>query len=820
MSETLFTIRNLKRAFDDKVVLDIPELHLPKGETVCIVGESGCGKTTLLELLGLMNFPDEQDIGYNDIDLALQIDKSKYQYKDDLWNYENKMAGVRKNYFSFLFQESNLFPNLNMEENVILPALIQGSGDHKQWEQELDQLFENIQLSHRRFYDVKHLSVGQRQRASFARGAFRDHEVLFADEPTGNLDPFNASKVFNLITRHVDQDKKNSAVIVTHSLDMALKHSDRIVALTKDGYCDNSQSYYQKNGEWHSIRGKIGSSDQAKKEITKIVDTEKQIENKIVDGKSRQKKWHTFEKFFGEKYKEDFALYDSVKGGLSGLNLKAILILLILFTGICAIGFANGSLADLSRRMSDPFVNWLDVELTDEYRYNAEKLIKPLKQPDIGEEYNISQISRFSQYALLIQDLHSDGSRFVRGRTIDHDDQILSKLSSPDFLIRGSVFSDEKDLGLVVSEDFFSTFGYDKNALFVNMTYSSENAEYSVPVPIQGVVKELPGDNKFLSTNYFKYERYHSKSYPQPFNPVGTDRLILFTPGSEQQAFTLLDSLERFLRNRESITEGKLLNFAGDPQPYNRTWKKGFVIPLSFSQPVDVDDLDKIFNNIIESGKFDGFNLTQMYNTNFDNRAKAPFVKDRLSLNLGSIDKVFELKRYLQSEFNIKLDVARVELLKNFNRVKKITITLSWTIIFFTIFSVSIFIFFYLYINLYKQRVHLGSLKAFGLTKDRLQKFYLSKMLKFIAKITLIAIIGAALAGYSGLIREIWSALTQSESDALYFQLIDFKNITNIKNLSLLSFIVFLFLGGYYSVKISSNKILDVSPGDLVKDRI
>src|SRR6056297_3137786 len=144
MSETLFTIRNLKRAFDDKVVLDIPELHLPKGETVCIVGESGCGKTTLLELLGLMNFPDEQDIGYNDIDLALQIDKSKYQYKDDLWNYENKMAGVRKNYFSFLFQESNLFPNLNMEENVILPALIQGSGDHKQWEQELDLLFENI----------------------------------------------------------------------------------------------------------------------------------------------------------------------------------------------------------------------------------------------------------------------------------------------------------------------------------------------------------------------------------------------------------------------------------------------------------------------------------------------------------------------------------------------------------------------------------------------------------------------------------------------------------------------------------------------------
>lgn len=820
MSNNLFRIKNLKRAFDKKVVLNIPELELPQGETVCIVGESGCGKTTLLELLGLMNYPENDDIGYDAIHLNLKIDSTSYNYESDLWEYEEKMARVRREYFSFLFQEANLFPNLDMEENVILPTLIQEDGNPWKREEDLNQLYDKIQLAHRRYYGIKQLSVGQKQRASFARGVFRKHNILFADEPTGNLDPFNAEKVFSLITQHVNQRVNNSAIIVTHSLKLALKHGDRIIALTKDGYCDSSQSYFRKNGNWYNQQRKIGDNAQTRQEITSIVESQKketQIETKP---DSKKAKWTKFENFFSEKYKEDFTLLQSGQSGLNKFNFKAILILLILFTGICAIGFANGSLQDLSRRMADPFVNWLDIELTDKYRYDAEKLIKPLNRTDIKEKYKINQISRFSQYSLLIQDLNSAGSRFVRGRTIDPGDQILQKLSEDDFLIRGRVFQDEKELGLVVSRAFFSEFGYDPDALFINMVYSSERGEQVVPVPIQGVVDELPGDNKFLSTNYFKYERYHSKSYPQPFNPVGTDRLILFCPGSEQRAFSLLDSLERFLQNRPELTDGHILQFIGDPQPYNRTWKDGYILSLSFEGPVNLKNLNKIYNNIINTGKFDEYNLTQMYNTNFDNRIRAEFVKDRLSLNLGSIERVFQLKQYLQSEFNIKLDVARVELLKNFNRVKNITITLSWTIIFFTIFSVSIFIFFYLYINLYKQRVHIGSLKAFGLTKKRLQNFYLNKMLKFIAKITALAIIGAAIAGYSGLIREIWSLLTQTDTEALYFQLLDLKNPGNIKNFSLLFFIVFLFLGGYVSVKISSNKILNISPGDLVKDRI
>ena len=140
--------------------------------------------------------------------------------------------------------------------------------------------------------------------------------------------------------------------------------------------------------------------------------------------------------------------------------------------------------------------------------------------------------------------------------------------------------------------------------------------------------------------------------------------------------------------------------------------------------------------------------------------------------------------------------------------------------LFFAIFSVTVFIFYHLYIDLYKRRVYLGSLKAFGLTKKRLEKYYTGQMLKFLGKITFLALVGAIIAGYSGMIREVWSLITNVETEALYFQLIDMNNMINIKNLYLLLFILFLFLGGYISVRFACKKILSISPGDLVKDRV
>jgi hypothetical protein len=664
--------------------------------------------------------------------------------------------------------------------------------------------------------------VGQKQRTAFARSVFREHSVLFADEPTGNLDPFNSRTVFELIRHHVNENRKNSAIIVTHNIELALEFSDRIAALSRNGFCDPSRVFYKQGNKWVNEKKSVTiETSEAQKEIESLIQDQINKEETFSHQKTETKEIAEFEQFFGEKSKNDFSLIKKNKKGQHKLNYSAFLILFILLAGFLAIGFANGSLADLAKKMSDPFVNWLDVELTDKYRYQPDKVIDKLSRSGNFERFSISQISRFSQYSILIEDQQLQGSRFIKGRTISLNDEILNKLTDEKFLVKGNRFTSEKDIGLIVTPAFFEKFGYDKNSLFIRMIYSSEKKEDKIiPIPINGIVKELPGDNDFLSTDYFKYELYHSRNFPQPFNPYRTERLLFFVPLNETESFALLDSLDAFFRANKNLDSKYSNIFFSDPQPYEEAFQNGHILAINFSHKLEIPGIDELFKIISHNEKFKKYAMTQFYRTNFDNRSKAEIIHDNLSINLSAIDNVFELKEYLMAEFNISLDVARVELLNNFYKVKKITIALSWTIIFFAIFSVTIFVFFYLYINLYKQRIHLGSLKAFGLTSARLNRFYIQEMMGFLMRIMSISLVSSIILGYAGFVRLLWTVLTGMETQALYFDLIDFNNLADIKNLSLPVFMLLLVTGTYISLKIAGNRILSYSPGDLVKDRV
>ncbi len=821
MKQNLFKIKNLTRYFDGKQVLDVRELNLPRGEIICIVGESGCGKTTLLELLGLMTNPAKTDPQYADNQILLKAGEKVVDYRKELWHSDEKSAAVRRNNFSFLFQQANLLPDLNVQENVMLPSIIKSPAETQQNIINIDKIFNEVQISHRRDFATDQLSVGQKQRTAFARSVFREHSVLFADEPTGNLDPFNARTVFELIKNHVEENSENTAIIVTHDIQLALEFSHRIAALSRNGFCDNSRVFYKENDCWYNEKSRVSIPEKnAQNEIEKLI--QDQIDKKDISESNRTESGRVaaFEKFFGLRTKNDFSLIKSGHTGKKKLNFSAMLILLILVAGFLAIGFANGSLADLARKMSDPFVNWLDVELTDKYRYQPDKIINKLREPGNFQKYSIAQISRFSRFSILIQDKKLQGSRFIKGRTISLDDEVLNKITSEKFLIKGKGFSSVKDIGLIVTESFFEDFGYSRDDLFVKMIYSSENhPEKIIPIPIRGVVSELPGDNDFISTDYFKYELYHSRNYPQPFNPYRTERLLIFVPVNEDKSFTVLDSLDRFFRHAD-LPAKYHDPFLSDPQVYDQAYTDGFILQVNFDEQLSIAEIDSLFEIIQEMPQFTDMAMTQFYRTNFDNRSKAKIIHDKLSINLSSIDNVFALKEFLLKEFNISLDVARVELLNNFYKVKKITIALSWTIIFFAIFSVNIFVFFYLYINLYKQRIHLGSLKAFGLTSKRLSRFYIRKMMAFLTRILAISLVTSVVLGYLGFVRFLWRLFTGMQTESLYFDLIDFNNLPDIKNLSLPVFILLLIIGTYFSLRIAGNRILSYSPGDLVKDRV
>ena len=177
---------------------------------------------------------------------------------------EDEIAKFRKQHLSFIFQTTNLFPTLSAYENVILTMVLQGKAKDeaiKDTKVIFKTIFKNELKENRK---ITELSGGQRQRLAFARAIGVDYSVIFADEPTGNLDFANAHKLMALLVENIDIKNKKSAIVVSHDIYMAANFADKIVLIEKKyndekkynyGYITESQNYYRKGSTWYSNDG-------------------------------------------------------------------------------------------------------------------------------------------------------------------------------------------------------------------------------------------------------------------------------------------------------------------------------------------------------------------------------------------------------------------------------------------------------------------------------------------------------------------------------------------------------------------------------------
>lgn len=199
-----------------KVLKDI-SLQVMQGEFVSMMGPSGSGKSTLLYILGGLDTPTSGHVLLNGTDIS--------RFGDE------KMSRIRRQKIGFVFQFYNLIPNLNVEENIMLPLLLDGKkmGGYKK---QLDRILEIVGLSDRRKHKPRELSGGQQQRVAIARALIGNPEILFADEPTGNLDSKTGAEIMNLL-REINQNSGQTIIMVTHSPDAA-KSSSRVITV-QDG---------------------------------------------------------------------------------------------------------------------------------------------------------------------------------------------------------------------------------------------------------------------------------------------------------------------------------------------------------------------------------------------------------------------------------------------------------------------------------------------------------------------------------------------------------------------------------------------------------
>ena len=212
--------KNIHKYYDNLHVLKGVDLHIKQGEIVSIVGSSGAGKTTLLQILGTLDIPDKKDntsLELNNQNVLLMKDKA-------LSKFRNKHLG-------FIFQFHQLLPEFTALENVCIPAYIAGN-DKTTTEKEAMKLLDYLGLSDRIHHKPNELSGGEQQRVSVARALINKPNVIFADEPSGNLDTASAENLHQLFFKLRDEFGQ-TFVIVTHN-EVFANMADRKLVM-KDG---------------------------------------------------------------------------------------------------------------------------------------------------------------------------------------------------------------------------------------------------------------------------------------------------------------------------------------------------------------------------------------------------------------------------------------------------------------------------------------------------------------------------------------------------------------------------------------------------------
>ena len=219
----LIAVKNITKTYPDgtKALRDI-SLNIESGEFLGIMGQSGSGKSTLLHILGSL---DIQTTG-----------TYRFDGKEINSYSEAEIAQIRNKRMGFIFQMFNLLPRATVLENVMLPLVYAGVDEPLRTQKALEAI-KSVGLIHRKDHDSLLLSGGEKQRVAIARAIANDPDVIFADEPTGNLDSASGKVVMDILKKINEEKKNRTVILITHEKRTA-QYTDRIVQIV-DGIIDS-----------------------------------------------------------------------------------------------------------------------------------------------------------------------------------------------------------------------------------------------------------------------------------------------------------------------------------------------------------------------------------------------------------------------------------------------------------------------------------------------------------------------------------------------------------------------------------------------------
>lgn len=826
MQDALFTIKNLSCSYTlqkEQKALYIDNLSIPKGKLIFLLGASGCGKSTLLETLGLMN----NTVAEGEILLNTTTDKSIAL--NDLWQPDNytDLTNVRKKYYSFIFQNTNLMENFTAYENVCLSGMIKQDVVQKDVLEDAQKLMSKVKLPDSEV-NLNTLSVnlsgGQRQRIAFVRALNNQATILFGDEPTGNLDEANANELFEIVKS--EQVNGLSAIVVSHDIDLAVKYADQIIVITKDkdkSYGEVHQKNIFNRTSWASET--IEKIDAFKDTLRGFYNTgnEKVINESSVVTSIIADTSLTYKKLFLKK--EGKVLF----GGKRLINF--FILSTILFFTFLAIGFANGSLEYLKNKMSSAFVNWITVSIPFSRAYEKKDIVNILKElnnPENKNTYSYNDVTPYVRAPLYIWDNKRNSFIDAEARSINFldDSKLINEfVLNDDNLILGKKkgFDGIYDLGLIVTQEFLKEAGYPENSniiycqKYLKDTINNIERINKIPIPIRAIVKELPSKCKIIYTDHFynSFLAYGDNSSAFDISTKNATLEIFFKEATLENANKFKRLLEKCLGENKVFANlySPLVSQNADTLGYTAGYNFRVSFESSLENSSSTDSLERMLRKYVASS-LDTTLVQRMYSYD-PYQSNATPTYDEISVYFKTLDHVRDFSTYLKKEFNsknerekIEVDITKVKEKENFNFLSNVTRTISLLLVIFSTLSVCLFIFNLLRSHLSKVKMNIGTFKAIGLKDSEARNIYYKIIFYFILSSCFVGLVLASVVGYAG--NKFLVISLTVEQDISYF---------SIFNLNTLITLLIILVSSFVISKVTIEKILNKTPGDLIYNR-
>jgi putative ABC transport system ATP-binding protein/lipoprotein-releasing system ATP-binding protein len=488
------------------------------------------------------------------------------------------------------------------------------------------------------------------------------------------------------------------------------------------------------------------------------------------------------------------------------------LIVVILFFTFLAIGFSNGSLNYLKDKMEDPFVRSIDAPIPGNIR-NIRSTLEFYNTDSLKQNYRYDTIIAYNKWMAYFKgNLPESPKRGIDGRSIPYNDPLVNTIIDEKINKSvGSAFSDETDISVIVTRNFINKLECSKKPAFI---YRESRDGRLVPIPIRAIVDKLPGERvDFITTQYYYNnrdalgDRFLIKDNKKFYALVVTDSTKVELFRDACNAF-----FDRYVEEGGSLMVNNV-----DVYPHRYSYQPMFWLQVSFDYSEDIlnEEIDDLYVQFRESDEIKAFmqeagvrehELIQAYFPNQTNSRARRF--DYIAVNFNDLSKVDQFAERFAEDSGIKLEMAKIEQMKNYNFVSKLTQIMSIILIGFSVLMINIFLSNILSTHLNNIKMNIGTFKAFGID---IKRIYIGMMYIFVLMPLLVALLFAGITGYLGAVYFIIDVLSPFavEKD-LYFDL--FNSYTLIS-------IIIMAIVNYYAFTLIINRIFRQTPGDLIYDR-